>query len=56
MIKLRQFVLSGGRNTTANTFIGGIASATGTRQLLATRLAINVNRIQNFKVVGANIE
>jgi hypothetical protein len=38
------------------TEIGGVSATLGTAQLLATKLAIDINRISNFSVVGADIK
>nr|WP_315175553.1 BspA family leucine-rich repeat surface protein [uncultured Flavobacterium sp.] len=40
----------------ANTYIGGIGSTINTPALLATKLGISTNRIENFSVTGSDVE
>jgi hypothetical protein len=44
------------RGAAANTFIGGVSSTLGTAQLLATKLAIDINRISIFSIDGTGIK
>lgn len=46
----------GNVNTEVNTFIGGIAGTINTRELLATKLGINVGRIKRFEVIGSDVQ
>ena len=45
-----------GGNSQVNTFIGGIGGTINTKELLASKLGVNVGRIKKFQVIGTDVE
>ncbi|MHC0441621.1 fibronectin type III domain-containing protein [Flavobacterium sp. 3-210] len=46
----------GKRKVSANTYIGGVASVLNSASAVAAALSVSVSRIQNFLIVGSNIQ
>jgi hypothetical protein len=53
---INSYVFAPPIDLSTNTEIGGVASAINTPALLASKLAIDVNRITNFQIVGSDIK
>ncbi|KOP39225.1 hypothetical protein DBB36_02130 [Flavobacterium sp. WLB] len=56
MSSLLQNTVFGNTKNKPNTFIGGVSSTINTPALIAGKLGISSNRINNFKIKGADIE